>query len=151
MESCFTRSWAAVIHYRWHCNKCWSLFISGGEVFGGWRAMCLGWDLWARRWGNAGKPGWSEHGGHLSNLHVSPALLIRKDLPVSLYSWGYSSLTLSCLLWLYFSSFWVWKNVRKREKRETKRPVHQRGFASTGLKLYICKRDVPVPISADMH
>lgn len=27
MESCFPRSWAAVIHYRWHCNKYWSLLV----------------------------------------------------------------------------------------------------------------------------
>lgn len=33
----------------------------------------------------------------------------------------------------------------------TKSPAHQGGFASTGLKLYIWKRDVSIPISADTH
>lgn len=41
--------------------------------------------------------------------------------------------------------------MRRREERETKSPAHQGGFASAGLKLYVCKRDVPVPVSADMH
>lgn len=41
--------------------------------------------------------------------------------------------------------------MRRREEREIKGPEDQGGFGSTGLKLYIYKRDVSVPISADMH
>lgn len=37
--------------------------------------------------------------------------------------------------------------MRRREKRETKSPAHQGGFAFTGLKPYICKRCVCTHIS----
>lgn len=39
----------------------------------------------------------------------------------------------------------------EEKKRETKIPAHQGNFASPGLKLYVCKRDASVPISADIH
>lgn len=128
VESCLPGTLAAEIHYGQHCNKCRSFFASGGQVSGNGRTVHLGWVLQARCWGNAVKHGWSEHGIHLSKFCGSPTLVIRGDLSVSLY---FLMLFIPEIIMLDLAVFFQLL----------------RGFSSTGLNLYICKRCVRIYIS----